>query len=64
MSRWLWVGLLGLGLGLSGCASPGQPPTTADLIFPLPYLIKKQRTSTPPPLSDAAPVTVMPESRP
>jgi hypothetical protein len=61
MRRWLWIRILGLGLGLSGCASPGQPPTTADLIFPLPYLLKEHRAGT---LGKGTPPQVAPDSRP
>jgi len=40
MARWLLVGLFGVALLMTACAGAGQAPTTADLIFPLPYLIK------------------------
>ena len=33
---WLFAGLL----LLSACAGPGQPPKTADILFPLPYILK------------------------
>jgi hypothetical protein len=52
MRRWLWVGVLGVGLLVSACAGPGQAPKTGDLLFPLPYLIKNHgsgKASTPAP---------------
>jgi hypothetical protein len=58
MRRWLLVGLLGLGLVMSACAGPGQPPTTADLLFPLPDLLKTHGSGT------SAPAQSAPEVRP
>jgi hypothetical protein len=45
------VGVMGVGFLVSACAGPGQAPKTADLLFPLPYLIKNHGsgTSTPAP---------------
>jgi hypothetical protein len=43
----LWWGMVGISLMLGACAGPGQPPATADAIFPLPYLIKRQRAVSP-----------------
>ena len=38
--RWfMGLGLMGVFL-VVGCAGPGQPPKTMDLVFPLPYLLK------------------------
>jgi hypothetical protein len=59
MRRRLWWGVVGLSLMLGACAGPGQPPTTADAIFPLPYLIKRQRAVSPyvetrPPVPDVS----------
>jgi hypothetical protein len=59
MRRWLWIGMLAL--AVSGCAGPREPPTTADLIFPLPYLIKQQRDGA---SGQDRPSEVTPDHRP
>jgi hypothetical protein len=40
MRRWLWVGVIGVGFLVSACAGPGEAPKTADMLFPMPYLLK------------------------
>jgi hypothetical protein len=57
MRQVLWVGLLGCGLALSACAGPGERPTTADYVFPIPWVLK-QRSQAP------APSEVPPEMTP
>jgi hypothetical protein len=60
MTRMVRIGLLGLTLGLGACAGAGESPKTADMIFPIPYLLKQQRTNPLPPYGGRhapAPVT-------
>jgi hypothetical protein len=61
MRVWRWIGVLGLGLLMSACAGPKEPPKTADVILPLPYLLKKQRAGT---LGQEVPPQVTPDHRP
>ena len=49
MRRWRWVGVLGLGLLVGACAGANEPPTTADLIFPIPWVLKQPRPLAPVP---------------
>ncbi len=60
MRRWRLVGVLGMGLLMSACAGPGQPPSTADLVFPLPYIIKNHGGGKAPAPAPAGPLEAKP----
>jgi hypothetical protein len=61
MRRMLWVVMLGGVILMSACAGPGQAPTTADLIFPIPWVLKQPRPLAPVPAE--APAEKAPEGR-
>ena len=61
MRRWRWIGVMGLGLLMSACAGPNEPPTTADLLFPIPWVLKQPRPLAPVPAE--APAEKAPEGR-
>jgi len=53
MRRALWVGLLACGLVQGACAGPGERPTTADMIFPIPWVFKQKSQAPVPPQAPA-----------
>jgi hypothetical protein len=64
MRRVLWVGLLGCGLVLSACAGPGERPTKADMIFPIPWVFKQQQARPTLPAENSSALERPPAGRP
>ena len=59
------LGLIGLLLCLVSCAGPHEPPKAADLLFSIPWQIKRYRAGTfyqdiPPQASPTTPTTSAP----
>lgn len=42
-----WIGVVLLTSVLAGCAGPHEAPKTADLLFPIPWILKQPQPLTP-----------------